>query len=146
MVSLFENIFMKFSNNFLTVKFFYHTNVEASVFCNFFKFRVFVVTPIFKFKVSTGINIKRVPFRCSIKCIVVFISFIYLYTFFEIKVIYIKFLFTSNFNIFSAIANVSSLCIEYHSISLTCNYSFLTWCKINCFLLIAFAWSSIRSI
>ena len=130
---------MKFSNNFLTVKFFCHTNVEATVFCNFFKFRVFIVTRIFKFKVSTGINIKKIPFRCSMKCIVVFISFIYLYTFFEIEVIYIKFLFFSNSQHFSAIANVSSLCIECHSMSLPCNHSFMTCCKINYFLLLTFA-------
>ena len=79
--------------------------------------------------------------------ILLYLSVLSIYIhFLKLKSYISSFYFFQILNIFSAIANVSSLFIECHSISLPCNHSFMTCCKINCFLLLTFAWSSIRSI
>ena len=60
--------------------------------------------------------------------------------FFFLKSYISSFYFFQIFNIFSAIANVSSLCIECDSISLPCNHSFMTWW--HSFMITTVSWLS----
>ena len=60
--------------------------------------------------------------------------------FLKLKSYISSFYFFQIFNIFSAIANVSSLCIECDSISLPCNHSFMTWW--HSFMITTVSWLS----